>query len=137
MQQQSNASASKIANTYEFGTFADRLSHACATLEVEPPHVDYEDGEPLLTDDLVAWIKSHGVNMDWLFCGIPTALLKTWSHAHKEERQILEYLGTLDETEKEIFGACIKMMATREVDAEQFIKLVFAQIDAHRAAKAA
>lgn len=137
MQKQSNASVSKKANTYEFGTFADRLSHACATLEVEPPHVDYEDGEPLLTDVLMAWVKENTVNVDWLFCGSPDALVKTWARTHKTEREILEYVGTLDEVEKNIFHAGIKMMVSRKMDAEQFTKLMFEQIDAHRASQAA
>jgi hypothetical protein len=50
----------------------------------------YEDGEPLLTDTLAAWIKEHEVNMDWLFVGSPCAMLRQWAKARSQERQIIE-----------------------------------------------
>lgn len=137
MKQQTHTQTRKAAIAYEFGTFEDRLAHACAALEIDRPNIEYEDGEPLLTDNLVAWLKEYSINMDWLFCGSATALVKAWSKSHRQERAFSEVLGKLDDVEQDILRAGIQMMVERKVDANQFTKFVFEQIDAHRAEKAA
>ena len=75
---------------YEFGDFQERLAHMCALFEIDPPEITYEDGEPTMTDGFMGWIESHNVNMDWLFAGSPCAVLREWTKARGQEREILE-----------------------------------------------
>lgn len=70
---------------YEFGTFAERLAHICMLHEIASPKIVYEDSEPILTGPLSEWIKAHKINMDWLFVGNPSAVLKAWSNGQRDK----------------------------------------------------
>lgn len=87
---------SKSHRHYEFGTFAERMEHACALFETDPPEIIYEDGEPTMTDPFMQWIKEHGVNMDWLFAGSPCSMLRQFAKQRAFDAKVLGINRQLD-----------------------------------------
>ncbi|MEM9394408.1 MAG: hypothetical protein AAGA38_11150 [Pseudomonadota bacterium] len=80
---------------YEFGAFDECLEHFCAPFEIDPPESVYEDGEPTLTDPLMDWITQNNANMNWLFAGSSSAILREWMDTGAKERKfVLSVLGS-------------------------------------------
>ena len=95
---------------YEFGTFDQRLAHFCALFEIDPPEIVYEDGEPTLTAPIMSWIKTHRVNMDWLFTGSPCAMLREWSKSQSLEEEALNAFRQLDPAARETLFSALRSM---------------------------
>ena len=51
---------------------ADRLFLYAAAMDIEPPVLEYEDGQLLITDALIAFCHREGINLDWALTGKPT-----------------------------------------------------------------
>lgn len=75
---------------FEFGTFGERIEHACALFESSPPELTHEAGEPILTDSLLAWAHEQGICMNWLLGGDPSEIIKRDAKVRKADREIFE-----------------------------------------------
>lgn len=120
---QSNADAASSMTMphgqYNFGTFEERLQHLCALFEVDPPELVYEDGQPMLTDSLMEWIKEHTVNMDWLFAGSPCALLREWTKARKQTNELMEITKKFEPEVRNAFLALLRAVTVHDVPVEE------------------
>ena len=47
----------------------DRMALFCKWFDLEPVKLHTYGGKVMVSNDLVAWSKTHGVNLDWLLCG--------------------------------------------------------------------
>ncbi|WP_428927865.1 hypothetical protein [Marinibacterium sp. SX1] len=104
---------------YEFGSFSERLNHFCALFEIEPPEIIYVNGEPTLTDPLVDWIKETNANMDWLFAGIPDAMLREWCKRRDEDRSMIEINQQLEPEVQKGLLALLKAVVVHNLPMEE------------------
>ncbi|MEM9763890.1 MAG: hypothetical protein AAF968_15515 [Pseudomonadota bacterium] len=109
----------KSHRSYEFGTFDERLAHLCALFEVEPPEIEYEDGQPLLTYPLADWMKENHANWDWIFAGSPSGLLRAWVEARGEERQFIDLTQKLEPEVRNGLLALVKAVVEHDLDIKE------------------
>lgn len=127
----------KTHRQYEFGTFSERLEHLSTLFEVDLPEIVYTDGGPELTDSLMDWIKANEVNMDWLFAGSPSAMLRAWA---KQEKTAREFSGALQELEPEVQNGVVALMRAtiiHKIDMEAALRDFRIVVQEYRAGKLA
>ncbi len=113
-----------------------RIDWFCKHFEVERPVLEYEDGDMLLSDALMEWIKREGVSIDWIFCGSASCALAVYRQKYRFSPALEEIgtiLGQLDNTEKSIVMAGLKLVADGKAKVDDVFPLVSQQIEEYRA----
>ncbi|MEP5732191.1 MAG: hypothetical protein ABJL67_22785 [Sulfitobacter sp.] len=76
-------------------------------------------GYPLLTDELMEWIEQNDVNMDWLFGGNPSVIVKRAVEKSKEDRPFLDYAGSFESELKPTLVAMLRAVVFQNVPVEE------------------
>lgn len=123
---------------FEFGTFDERLAHICAVFEIEAPDFPIDNSlSETLTDKNMAWIKEHNINMDWLFAGSPSFLIK---HSAKRETDVKKFTDTITQLEPEIvkgLHALMYSVTIHDIPMKEATAVFDAVVKEFRAIKAA
>ncbi|MDU9004040.1 hypothetical protein [Sedimentitalea todarodis] len=117
----------KSHRDHEFGTFAERIEHACALFETNPPELTYEDGEPMLTEPLISWACERGICMNWLVGGNPSEIVKRDAKDRKENQEILEAHKQLAPEVQTAFVALLRAVVIHGIPVKEAEPL-FAQV---------
>ena len=109
----------KTDREYRFGTFEERLAHLSDFLEIDPPEIVYEDGQPTLTKELTDWCYFHNVELTWLFSGDPSIALSQWSKRHSEEKIVAEYIEPMEPEVRSGFLAMLKAVTQQRLPMDE------------------
>ena len=133
-----DAAMPKSHREYKFGTFDERLDHFCALFEIDRPEFNYdEDGEPLLTDSLMEWVKEHKVNMDWLFAGSPCSMIQDFAKKRAQEAELTKFITDYDETEQGLLRMAMQAHICDGMDFDGAMQAWKQAMKEYRAMKAA
>lgn len=119
----------KNHQSFKFGTFEERLAHACVVFEVDPPEIEYEDGHPAVSDPLVEWVSEHEINLDWLLTGDASWLLKLWSRDRKNEKRFIDMHRSFSPEIKSAFELALKGVVFHGLPVEEAMALVGTAVD--------
>ncbi len=114
---------------YEFGTFAERLEHACMLFEIAPPALEYEGDSPEITTPLMTWLKTHAIDMDWLFAGSPSGILKRETERRKSEGKFVEHCEKMEPEVRDGFLVLMQAVIWHDLPMKE-AHAVFAQVAA-------
>lgn len=127
----------KAPSNFEFGTFDERVEHFCAVLEIDPPEMVYEDGEPMLTQPLADWLAEHGADAGWVFLGEPSKLLVDQARSQVNARKFAETSGILEPEVQNGLLAVLRAVVDHGLPLEPSFEIFVKVVEDWRAAKAA
>ncbi len=104
---------------YEFGTFDERLEHLCLLLEVDPPEMVYEDGEPILTEPLLKWVTANAIDSNWLFGGSPCVMLREWTKSRQQTREVMKITKQFEPEVQTGMLALLRAVVVHDVPLEE------------------
>lgn len=123
---------------------AKRIATAAEWLDLAPPALTYDPedvaGGPLLTDDLVDWMRETGrPMMRWLLQADPVGYTREAALADRkkwrQEQRFLDAISHLDETETRLLLDAMKRGQSGEVPFEAALEECRQAIEAHRAGR--
>lgn len=96
----------KAHEKFEFGTFEDRLAHACAVVGEDCLAFSVDDeGDVVPTDEALAWANKHGVCLNWLLIGNPSILVTNFAKGRKQEAEFAEKAAQMEPEVRAGFAA--------------------------------
>ena len=119
-------------------TMEGRIEFFCKYFDCEPPKLEYDPDSPdsiLMTEELMEWHHFEGASLDWIICGSMTGALATYREKYKlkpVKKEILDVFGSLDETEKKLFRAGLKLIVDNNAEVEAVLPSVLDQISEYR-----
>ncbi|MFA3915948.1 hypothetical protein [Ruegeria hyattellae] len=104
-------------------TIEHRIDAFCDWNDCEPPDLSFDDdGSLLLTDNIVGWCREQGASIDWIVCGDPKGMVRTYRKACEEFRPVKENLKELDPEQMRVFTVSIKAYIAGLAPLEQTIE---------------
>lgn len=87
----------------------ERLDWFCRRFDAEPPQLEYEDGDILLTDELIKFCGREGMSIDWFFLGDLNGLVAATRARWQEQDRVKEM--TRDLSKQEVDGLTLALEA--------------------------
>lgn len=100
---------------HDLTTVPGRVEAICDWFEIEPPSLDYEDGELLVNEGLVDWCGDNAVSIDWVICNDPRGAIAASREKWTNERMTLQFaqiVSELSDADSALLLNCMK--ATNE-----------------------
>ena len=121
----------------EFGTLEERVAHFCQTTECEPPELEYEDGDVLLTEKLGDWVADNNASFDWVFCGDPATLITSFKNGRERGSEILDVFRDFEKELQPAFIAALRATALEGMPIDMAMKSFKQVVDEYRERAAA
>jgi hypothetical protein len=85
-----------------------RVALFCSITGDEPVKLKVRKGKVYMTDDLLAWCKLTGANLDWLIFGDLRAMIRVYRKEYEAKNPALEVIKQIPEAKLSVFTAALK-----------------------------
>lgn len=117
-----------------------RIAEFAEWFGCEPVKPKFRKGAILLTEELLAWVKTHGASLDWIYSGNPKSMAATFRRKYAvmepSLRALLDNLDKLSYLEQKIVADCLDAERDGRMTFDEAMKCMVERIGAHRRAVA-
>lgn len=116
-----------------------RIAEFAEWFGCEPVKPQFRKGALLLTEELLAWVETHGASLDWIYSGDPKSMAATFRCKYAVDpglRALREKINKLSVPEKEIILDCLKAQSDGRMTFDEAMKCMVERIGADRKAAA-
>lgn len=80
-----------------------RLRRFVEEFDLTLPEMEYEDGDLVLTQDLMEWIADSGGSLDFMLLGDPWPMVRSYRARYASDRPLINTVRKLTEEEQRVF----------------------------------
>lgn len=116
-----------------------RIAEFAEWFGCEPIKPKFRKGAILLTEELLAWVETHGASLDWIYSGDPKSMAATFRRKYAKDpywRRFWDTLDKLSDPVKEIVADCLKAESDGRMTFDEATKCMVERFGAHRKAAA-
>lgn len=101
-------------------TAQSRMDWFAAHFEVKPAALELnEQGDVILTDELLEFCDREGVSLDWIILGDVAGLVAAHREKYRQEREFVQLMKPLSDGEKNALTIVLKMTMEDGVDIKE------------------
>ncbi|KAA9006652.1 hypothetical protein [Histidinibacterium aquaticum] len=101
---------------------------------IEPVAIETEDGEVLVTDELLEFCREAGADFEWLTLGKPEKLVEAMRRSKRDDERALRVARGLSRTELNALTATLRIALSDNLDIEQVMQTYRQAVEEQRAA---